>query len=139
VGNRLLTPAEPAVRPANGERARSSAASGWADCSTSTTGAPHELAIGFWHMTPCRPGACEAWLTSKEDECVKGCSGNKGCEDGCHSACYGDDHARSEACNDTRDQARRKNERTPNPASGQPEIVTMFRTLDALVAVIAAL
>jgi hypothetical protein len=28
-----------------------SAANGWAGCSTSTTGAPHEFAIHFWHTT----------------------------------------------------------------------------------------
>jgi hypothetical protein len=35
---------------------RSNAASGWADCSTSATGAPHEPAIDFWHTTakPCQ-------------------------------------------------------------------------------------
>jgi hypothetical protein len=54
VGNRLLTPAEQAVRPANTNEPGSSAANGLAGSSTSTTGAPRESAIHFWHTTGAR-------------------------------------------------------------------------------------
>jgi hypothetical protein len=56
VGNRLLMPARPAPRPLTRTR-RSNATSGSADCSASTTGAPHESAIDFLHTTG-------SWLTS---------------------------------------------------------------------------
>jgi hypothetical protein len=54
VGNRLLTPDEQGCDQPTGTR-QSSAASGWADCSISTTGALHESAIHFWHTTAIAP------------------------------------------------------------------------------------
>lgn len=49
-----------------------------------------------------RPCAdCVGWLKTQENECVNGCRGNKGCEDSCHSVCFGNDSARSGACNVT--------------------------------------
>lgn len=50
MGNRLLTPADAVVRPANGD-APVDHCERLGDCSPSTAGAPHESAIDLWQRT----------------------------------------------------------------------------------------